>query len=114
MLETRGLAGQDVADAVQPYGRVGPTDGFWIGRGTNTLFITSIEDNAVKARDLGQGPAGGLRVVAQDARLRWPDTFSQGPDGALYVTTSRIQDSAFFRRDAPLALPTQLWRLRLR
>jgi hypothetical protein len=48
----------------------------------------------------------------QDPRLRWPDTFSQGPDGSLYVTTSRIQDSAFFNRDAPLALPTQLWRLR--
>jgi hypothetical protein len=49
--------------------------------------------------------------VVQDPRLRWPDTFSQGPDGSLYVTTSRIQDSAFFNRDAPLALPTQLWRL---
>jgi hypothetical protein len=37
----------------------------------------------------------------------------QGPDGALYVTDSRIQDSAFFRRDAPLALPTRLWKLTL-
>jgi sugar lactone lactonase YvrE len=113
VLETRGFAGQDVSGDVQPYGQVGPTDGFWIGRGSQTLFITSIEDNAVKARDLSQGPAGGLRVVAQDPRLRWPDTFSQGPDGSLYVTTSRIQDSAFFNRDAPLALPTNLWRLRL-
>jgi sugar lactone lactonase YvrE len=113
VLETRGFAGQDVSGYVQPYGQVGPTDGFWIGRGTQTLFVTSIEDNAVKARDLAQGPSGGLRVVAQDPRLRWPDTFSQGPDGSLYVTTSRIQDSAFFNREAPLALPTQLWRLRL-
>ena len=107
-----GLVGQDVSAEVQPYGKVGPTDGFWIGRGTEILFITSIEDNAVKARNLAQGPAGGLRTVVQDPRLRWPDTFSQGPDGSLYVTTSRIQDSAFFNRDAPLALPTQLWRLR--
>jgi len=114
VLDTRGLAGDDVAASVQPYGQVGPSDGFWIGRGTDTLFITSMQDNAVKARDLAQGPGGGLRVVAQDARLRWPDTLSQGPDGAIYVTTSRIQDSAFFRRDAPLALPTQLWRLNLR
>ena len=118
LLAARGLAGQDVAAAVQPWGRVGPTDGFWIGRGGgmdkhgDILFITSIEDNAVKARDLGQGPAAGLRVVAQDPRLRWPDSFAQGPDGTLYVSDSRIQDSAFFRRDAPLALPTRLWRLR--
>ena len=118
LLAARGLAGQDVAAAVQPWGRVGPTDGFWIGRGGgmdkhgDILFITSIEDNAVKARDLGQGPAAGLRVVAQDPRLRWPDSFAQGPDGTLYVSDSRIQDAAFFRRDAPLALPTRLWRLR--
>jgi hypothetical protein len=92
-----GLAGEDVSPQVQPYGKVGPTDGLWIARPTSTnsdiLFITSIEDNAIKARRLDQGPAGGLRTV-------------------LYVTTSRIQDSAFFNRDAPLALPTQLWRLR--
>jgi sugar lactone lactonase YvrE len=110
-LTGRGLAGEDLSSEVQPYGKVGPTDGLWIGRGTETLYLTSIEDNAIKARDLAQGPGGGLRTVLQDPRLRWPDTFSQGPDGSLYVTTSRIQDSAFFNRDAPLALPTQLWRL---
>jgi hypothetical protein len=49
----------------------------------------------------------------QDERLRWPDTFSQGPDGAIYVTTSHIQDSAFFKPDAPPTLRTQLWKLRL-
>jgi len=112
----RGLAGEDVSSQVQPYGKAGPTDGLWIdrrtGTGGDTLYLTSIEDNAVKARDLAQGPGGGLRTVVQDPRLRWPDTFSQGPDGSLYVTASRIQDSAFFNRDAPLALPTQLWRLR--
>jgi sugar lactone lactonase YvrE len=111
-LRGSGLAGEDVSPLVQSYGKLEPTDGFWIGRGTETLYITSIQDNAIKARNLAQGPAGGLRTVLQDPRLRWPDTFSQGPDGSLYVTTSRIQDSAFFNRDAPLALPTQLWRLR--
>jgi hypothetical protein len=107
-----GLAGQDVSPQVQSHGTVGPTDGFWIGRGTEILYITSIQDNAIKARNLSQGPAGSLRTVLQDPRLRWHDTFSQEPDGSLYVTTSRIQDSAFFNRDAPLALPTRLWRLR--
>jgi sugar lactone lactonase YvrE len=120
VLATRGLAGEDVAPYVQAYGRTGPSDGFWIGQGGqgshhgSTLFVTSVEIDAVTARDLAQGPAGGLRIVARDPRLRWPDTFSQGPDGSLYVTSSHIQDSAFFNRTAPLALPTQLWRLRLR
>ncbi len=106
-----GLAGEDIGSQVQSYGRVGPTGGLWIGRGTEILFVTAIEDNAVKARNLAQGPDAALRTVWQDARLRWPDTFNQGPDGSLHVTTSRIQDAAFFHRDAPLALPTQLWRL---
>lgn len=114
-LTGRGLAGEDVSSQVQPYGKVGPTDGLWIDRRANTdsdtLYLTSIEDNAIKARDLAQGPSGRLRTVVQDPRLRWPDTFSQGPDGSLYVTTSRIQDSAFFKPAAPPALPTQLWRL---
>jgi sugar lactone lactonase YvrE len=111
VLTGKGFAGGDVSSQVQTYGKVGPTDGLWIGRGTDTLYVTSIEDNAIKARDLSHGPDGRLRTVLQDPRLRWPDTFSQGPDGDLYVTTSRIQDSAFFSREAPPALPTQLWRL---
>jgi sugar lactone lactonase YvrE len=117
-LESRGFAGQDVAGEVQPYGQTGPSDGFWImeknGKATGTqLYITSPETSAISVRDLAQGPSGTPRVLLQDARLRWPDTFSQGPDGSLYVTTSRIQDSAFFKKDAPPALPTQLWRVKL-
>jgi sugar lactone lactonase YvrE len=112
VLETRGFAGEDVAPSVQPYGRTGPSDGFWIPAGSQTLYVTSIENDAVTARDLTQSPAIGPSVVVQDPRLRWPDTFSQGPDGSIYVTSSHIQDSAFFNRAAPLALPTQLWRLK--
>ena len=76
-LRGEGLAGNDVSAFVQPYGKVGRTDGFWIARGTKILFITWIEDNAIRARDLRHGPAGGLHTVLQDPRLRWPDTFSQ-------------------------------------
>jgi sugar lactone lactonase YvrE len=107
----KGMAGEDVASEVQPYGKVGPTDGLWIARGTDTLYLSSMEDNSIKARNLAQGPGGAVRTVLQDPRLRWPDTFSEGPDGSLYVTTSRIQDSAFFKPTAPQALPTQLWRI---
>ena len=50
-------------------------------------------------------------TVLTDRRLRWPDTMAEGPDGAVYVTSSHIQDSAFFKPDAPAALPTELWKL---
>lgn len=118
VLASRGFQGQDVSGDVQPYGQTAPTDGLWIGRRggkpADQLYLSLIETNAIGVRDLSQGPSGSTRTLVQDPRLRWPDTFSQGPDGSLYVTTSRIQDSAFYKKDAPGALPTQLWRVKLR
>jgi sugar lactone lactonase YvrE len=112
VLETQGFNGQDVSGFVQNYGTNGMSDGLWIARGTNFLYISGFDDNAIRVRDLAQGPSAMPRIVVRDPRLRWPDTFTQGPNGTIYVTTSRIQDSAWFNKNAPLALPTQLWRLR--
>lgn len=106
-----GLKGDDVGDQVEEYGVNGVSDGLLIPQGSNKMLLTAVEDDAVKVRDLDEGPGGTPRILVQDARLRWPDTFTQGPDGTVYVTTSHIQDSAFFKPDAPPALPTQLWRL---
>jgi sugar lactone lactonase YvrE len=107
-----GLKGEDVSGQVEQYGINGVNDGLLIARGTDKMYLTSVQDNSIKVRDLAEGPQAQAKVVVQDERLRWPDTFSQGPDGTIYVTTSHIQDSAFFKPDAPPALPTQLWKLR--
>jgi sugar lactone lactonase YvrE len=107
-----GLRGEDVSGKVEPYGKNGVNDGLLIARGTEDMYLSSVQDNAIKVRNLAEGPSAEKRVVVQDERLRWPDTFAQGPDGTIYVTTSHIQDSAFFKPDAPPALPTQLWRLK--
>lgn len=106
-----GLEGEDVASQVEAYGKNGVNDGLLIARGTDLMYLSSVQDDAIKLRDLSQGPSAEARVVVRDARLRWPDTFSQGPDGTIYVTTSHIQDSAFFKPGAPPALGTQLWKL---
>jgi len=108
-----GLKGKDVSGQVEHYGLNGVNDGLLIARGTDDMYLTAVQDNAIKVRKLAEGPEAEAKTVVQDERLRWPDTFSQGPDGAIYVTTSHIQDSAFFKPDAPAALPTQLWKLRL-
>lgn len=108
-----GLKGDDVSSQVEEYGINGVNDGLLIARGTDDMYLSSVQDNAIKVRNLADGPQAKAKTVVQDERLRWPDTFSQGPDGAIYVTTSHIQDSAFFKPDAPAALPTQLWKLRL-
>ncbi len=72
------------------------------------MYITSIEDSSIKVRDLaakGSAPT----VLIKNPRMRWPDSFAEGADGTIYVTTSRIQDSAMFKPGAPIALPTELW-----
>ena len=110
-IPTAALLGDDAAGQVESYGRNGVCDGLLFARGTQKLYLTSPEDDSIKVRDLAQGPQAPIEPVVRDARLRWPDTFSQGPDGTIYVTSSHIQDSAFFKPEAPAALPTQLWRL---
>ena len=104
--------GANVAAQVRVVGENGPADGLVISRADGRMYITSPQDDAVKVRELRAGAFGPPTLLVQDARLRWPDTFAEGPDGSLYLTTSRIQDSAFFKPGAPAALPTELWRMK--
>ena len=48
-------------------------------------------------------------TVLTDRRLRWPDTFSEGPDGSIYVTASHIQDTMWFKPGAPPSIKTELF-----
>jgi len=82
---------RDVADRVEKIAETEPADGLWMDKSAR-LYLSSIADNAVKMLT----PDGKLQAVITDARLRWPDTFAEGPDGTLYVTASHIQDSPWF------------------
>jgi sugar lactone lactonase YvrE len=68
-----------------------PVDGLWINK-AGKLFLSSIGNNAIKSLNA----SGAMRTELTDSRLRWPDTFAEGPDGSLYVTASHIQDSPWF------------------
>lgn len=69
-----------------------PADGLWTGN-NDEIYLSSLASNGIKVIN----PAdGSMRQLLTDSRLRWPDTFSQGPDGAIYVTASHIQDSPWF------------------
>jgi len=70
------------------------------------LLITSPEDSSIK---LWEGDRA--RTVLAHPDLRWPDSMAEAPDGSIYVTASRIQDSAWFNKDAPAALPTKLFKM---
>ncbi|WP_026597324.1 L-dopachrome tautomerase-related protein [Methylobacterium sp. 77] len=102
------LSDRSLSAKVETVGENGPADGLIISRKDGRMYVTSPQDDAIKVRDLS-AKGSALTTLIQDKRLRWPDTFAEGPDGTLYVTTSRIQDSAFYKSDAPAALPTDLW-----
>jgi sugar lactone lactonase YvrE len=88
-IQSAAAAGQARPEKV---GTTEPVDGLWTGD-NDEIYLSSIADNAIKVIN----PANGsVRQVLTDSRLRWPDTFSQGPDGAIYVTASHIQDSPWF------------------
>ncbi|MCJ2096026.1 major royal jelly family protein [Methylobacterium sp. J-072] len=107
-LVPENLADKSLTGKIASVGENGPADGLLIDRHGGRMYVTSPQDDSIKVRDLA-AKESGLTTLVQDPRLRWPDTFSQGPDGTVYVTTSHIQDSAFYKEGAPIALPTELW-----
>lgn len=104
-LEDPGLSEKDLEARVERVAETEPTDGLWID-GQARLYLSAIEQDAVKIRD-----GDRITTLVQDKRLRWPDTFSEGPDGTIYVTSSRIQDMSWFKPQNGPRLETQLWRI---
>lgn len=88
---------------VRKVGATHVSDGLLISR-QGTLYLTSPSDNAVT-----RWTGSAIERVVQDARLRWPDTMAEGPDGAIYVTASHIQDTYWFKPGAPAAVRTALF-----
>jgi sugar lactone lactonase YvrE len=104
-LANLGESEKDIEARVERVAETEPTDGLWIN-GRGRLYMSAIEEDAVKVRD-----GDRISTLVQDKRLRWPDTFSEGPDGTIYVTSSRIQDMSWFKPENGPRLQTQLWRI---
>jgi sugar lactone lactonase YvrE len=92
----RGLAVRTVA-------QTHVADGLWMSK-TGVLYLTSPTDYAIKRLN-----GAAVQTVLTDKRLRWPDTFSEGPDGKIYVTASHIQDTQWFKPGAPPSIRTELF-----
>jgi sugar lactone lactonase YvrE len=91
--DLRKAADPDFAKTLTPevYAKNEPNDGLWMDK-EGRLYVSALQDNAVKRIDSELKK----ETLIVDSRLRWPDTFSQGPDGSIYVTASHIQDSPWF------------------
>jgi sugar lactone lactonase YvrE len=82
-----------VGDAVERYAATFPVDGLWIDA-DDRVYLSDITHTAI-SRVL---PDRSVERLLVDRRLQWPDTFTAGPDGALYVTASHINESATYNR----------------
>jgi sugar lactone lactonase YvrE len=105
MVASDGIALSQDGKKVEKAGTSCVADGLLMSR-DGTLYLTSPEDSSVK---LWEGDRA--RTVASDPALRWPDSLAEAPDGSIYVTASRIQDNAWFNKDAPAVLPTKLFKM---
>jgi sugar lactone lactonase YvrE len=79
--------------AVERYASTFPVDGLWIDA-QDRIYLSDITHTAI-SRLL---PDRTIERLIVDRRLQWPDTFTQGPDGAMYVTASHIDESATYNR----------------
>ena len=91
------------AAAVKTVATTHVADGLWMSK-AGVLYLTSPTDNSIKRLS-----GSGVETVLTDRRLDWPDTFSEGPDGRIYVTASHIQDSSWFKPGAPASINTELF-----
>ncbi len=98
-----GISDQDRVRAVRTVAQTQVTDGLWMSK-AGTLYLTSPTDYSIKRLN-----GSTVETVLTDKRLRWPDTFSEGADGRLYVTASHIQDTFFFNDWATSEIFTELF-----
>jgi sugar lactone lactonase YvrE len=106
-LQDLALTPEAVGAAVQDFARKTISDGLSTDDAGN-VYVTDPEHSAVHTI----APDGTLRTLVRDARLRWPDGLSFGPDGWLYITCSALQDVLFVSAaQMKRAAPFQIFRV---
>ena len=83
------LGKEDLHNAVETVGVSFPVDGLWMAK-DGYLYLSDLRTGAIQRRKV---PDGKTEMVAADPRIQWPDSFAQGPDGAIYFSCSHIHQS---------------------
>lgn len=107
-LNNAALAPDALARRVEDYGPKTLSDGITVDTADN-VYISDMEHSAI----LTLNPERRLTTILKDPRLRWPDGFSFGPGGWLYVTCSSLQHVLFVPKSRMVQnAPYQIFRFR--
>jgi sugar lactone lactonase YvrE len=107
-LNDQSLSAAALGDKVEDFAAKTLSDGITMDLHDN-LYLSDMEHSAI----LTLAPDRTLTTLLKDERLRWPDGFSFGPDGWLYVTCSSLQHVLFISKQHMRAhAPYQIFRFR--
>lgn len=84
-LRDETLSEQQLGEKVEKVATSGPADGLMFDPKGN-LYLSGLQEKAIK-RLL---PDQKIDTLVQSPELDWPDSFTVGPDGFMYLTTSQI------------------------
>ena len=84
-LHNQDLSQEQLAERVEAFAKKSMSDGITTDDAGN-IYISDLEHRAINRIS----SEGKFETLLQDPKLRWPDGFSFGPDGWLYVTNSAL------------------------
>ncbi len=79
------LPADQLAAQVEAVGEKTMTDGMAMDA-DNNVYLSDLEHSAIVRRS----PEGVLETLLKSASIRWPDGFSNGPNGMMYFTCSSL------------------------
>lgn len=108
-LANAALTDKELAAKIETVGETGISHGM-IADDKGNIYLSDSPNKAIRYVT----PDGKLETLVKDKRLSWPDTFSVGADGYLYLTCSQINRTKKYNNgEDKVEYPFRLFKIKL-